>query len=78
MNNQALLLRGKVRSEAGDFDAAAADLTRAAQNAAAPAWVRYQARYQLVVTRLARELIPPQTRSWSFFANLCRTISMRR
>jgi hypothetical protein len=52
VNNQSLLLRGKVESEAGDYDAAAADLTRAAQNAAAPAWVRYQARYQLVVTRL--------------------------
>jgi hypothetical protein len=52
VNNPSLLLRGKIESEAGDTSAAAADLTRAAQTASAPAWIRYQARYQLVLARL--------------------------
>ncbi len=49
VNNQSLLLRGKVRSEAGQFDAAEADLNRSATAASSPAWLRYQARNQLIV-----------------------------
>jgi hypothetical protein len=52
VNGQSLLLRGKVESEAGDYDAAVADLNRAARTTTAPEWVHYQARYQLVVARL--------------------------
>jgi hypothetical protein len=57
VNNQSLLLRGKALAEAGDLDKAAADLERA-QNAQAPAWVQYQARYQAVVVQLRRKDFP--------------------
>ncbi|HUO07418.1 MAG TPA: hypothetical protein VM008_03890 [Phycisphaerae bacterium] len=52
VNNQSRLLRGKALSEAGDEDKAVVDLTRASEDPNAPAWVRYQARYQLVIARM--------------------------
>jgi hypothetical protein len=54
VNNQALLLRGKARSEIGDKESltkAVEDLNKA-NNAKAPGWVQYQAKYQIIVTRI--------------------------
>jgi hypothetical protein len=51
VNNQSLLLRGKAEAEAGDYEAALKDLGKA-ENAKAPAWVQYQARYQAVVVHI--------------------------
>ncbi|HVX86534.1 MAG TPA: hypothetical protein VH253_17260 [Phycisphaerae bacterium] len=51
VNNQSLLLRGKAEAEAGNYEAALKDLGKA-ENAKAPAWVQYQARYQTVVVHI--------------------------
>ena len=51
VNKQALLLRGKIRSEAGKLTDAVEDFVKAIE-APTPDWVSYQARYQIIVTKI--------------------------
>ncbi len=53
---QCMLLRGKIRSEAKQYDPAAQDFAAAGESPeqAAPGWVRYQAHYQAVVNKMRK------------------------
>ncbi len=78
VNNQSLLLRGKIRSEAGDLDQAAADLTRAAQIPMRRRGFNIRRGISWSLRACGRGRSRRRTRNWAISKNRCRRIISTR